>query len=152
TRCSTRSPSGWRRSASGPTTCSSASWRTASRTGTPASPAADRIPPIPESKIRSPAVKVLYIGGTGTISSACGAESVRQGQDVRVLNGGRTAGRRPVPAGVTTIEGDVQDAESMRRALDGTSFDCVVNFLSFGSKDASAAVELLAGRTNQYIH
>jgi len=97
-------------------------------------------------------VKVLYIGGTGTISSSCVAESVRQGQDVHVLNRGRTAGRRPLPAGVTTIEGDVQDPESMRRALDGTTFDSVVNFLSFGSKDASAAVELLEGRTNQYIH
>ncbi|AWS41631.1 NAD-dependent epimerase/dehydratase family protein [Streptosporangium sp. 'caverna'] len=97
-------------------------------------------------------MKVLYIGGTGTISSASVAESVRQGQDVHVLNRGRTAGRRPLPAGVTTIEADVQDPESMRRALDGTTFDSVVNFLSFGAKDAAAAAELLEGRTGQYIH
>jgi nucleoside-diphosphate-sugar epimerase len=97
-------------------------------------------------------VKVLYIGGTGTISSASVAESVRQGQDVHVLNRGRTAGRRPLPAGVTTIEADVQDPESVRRALDGTTFDSVVNFLSFGAKDAADAVELLEGRTGQYVH
>jgi nucleoside-diphosphate-sugar epimerase len=97
-------------------------------------------------------VKVLYIGGTGTISSACVAESVRQGLDVHVLNRGRTAGRRPLPDGVTAIAGDVQDPESTRRALAGASFDCVVNFLSYDAKDASAAVDLLADRTGQYIH
>jgi aryl-alcohol dehydrogenase-like predicted oxidoreductase len=65
-------------------------------------------------------MKVLYIGGTGTISSACVAESVRQGQDVHVLNRGRTVGRRPLPEGVTTIAGDVQDRESMRYAYGHT--------------------------------
>jgi nucleoside-diphosphate-sugar epimerase len=96
-------------------------------------------------------VKVLYIGGTGTISAACVAESVRQGLDVHVLNRG-TSARRPVPEGVTAITGDVQDAESFGRAVAGKAFDCVVNFLSFNAKDAAAAVELLADRTGQYVH
>jgi uncharacterized protein YbjT (DUF2867 family) len=64
-------------------------------------------------------MKVLYIGGTGTISSSCVAESVRQGQDVHVLNRGRTA-RRPLPDGVTAITGDVGDPESMHRAVADT--------------------------------
>jgi nucleoside-diphosphate-sugar epimerase len=96
-------------------------------------------------------VEVLYIGGTGTISSSCVAESVRRGQDVHILNRGRTA-RRPVPEGVTLVTGDVQDPDSMRQALGDATFDCVVNFLSYGAKDAAAAVDLLAGRTGQYIH
>jgi nucleoside-diphosphate-sugar epimerase len=97
-------------------------------------------------------MKVLYIGGTGTISSSCVAESVRQGQDVYVLNRGRTAGRRPLPGGVTTITGDVQDPGSVRAALDGTAFDSVVDFLSYGAKDAEATVDLLDGRVGQYVH
>ncbi|GIH21742.1 hypothetical protein Aph01nite_00520 [Acrocarpospora phusangensis] len=97
-------------------------------------------------------MKVLYIGGTGTISSSCVAESVRQGQDVYVLNRGRTSSRRPLPEGVTTITGDVQDPESVRAALDGRTFDSVVNFLSYGAKDAEAAVDLLDGRVGQYVH
>ncbi|GAA0439976.1 hypothetical protein Acor_13320 [Acrocarpospora corrugata] len=96
-------------------------------------------------------MKVLYIGGTGTISSSCVAESVRQGQDVYVLNRGRTA-RRPLPEGVTPITGDVQDPESVRAALDGTAFDSVVNFLSFGADDTETAVGLLNGRVGQYVH
>jgi len=97
-------------------------------------------------------MKVLYIGGTGTISSACVAESVREGQDVHVLNRGRTASRRPLPDGVTTITGDVQDPESTHRALAGATYDCVVDFLSYNAKDASAMVDLLADRPGQYIH
>ncbi|MFC4534142.1 NAD-dependent epimerase/dehydratase family protein [Sphaerisporangium dianthi] len=97
-------------------------------------------------------MKVLYIGGTGTISSACVAESVRQGHDVHVLNRGRTAGLRPLPADVTTITADVRDAGSLRGALAGATFDCVVDFLSFGAGDAAAAVDLFQDRAGQYIH
>ena len=97
-------------------------------------------------------MKVLYIGGTGTISSACVAESVRQGQDVHVLNRGRSAGRRPLPDGVTTITGDVQNPESMHRALADATYDCVLDFLGYNAKDAAATVDLLADRTGQYIY
>jgi nucleoside-diphosphate-sugar epimerase len=96
-------------------------------------------------------VKVLYIGGTGTISSACVAESARQGHDVHVLNRGRTVEKRPLPEGVTTVTADVRDPESMRAALAGASYECVVDFLTYDVKDASAAVDLLLGRTGQYI-
>lgn len=44
-------------------------------------------------------MKVLDIGGTGTISSACVAGPVRQGTDVHVLNRGRTTTLRPLPGG-----------------------------------------------------
>ncbi|NAS20230.1 NAD-dependent epimerase/dehydratase family protein [Herbidospora sp. NEAU-GS84] len=96
-------------------------------------------------------MKVLYIGGTGTISSSCVAESVRQGQDVYVLNRGRTS-KRPLPEGVTPITGDVQDPESLKRAFEETDFDSVVNFLSFGADDAQAMADLLDGRVGQYVH
>jgi nucleoside-diphosphate-sugar epimerase len=96
-------------------------------------------------------VKVLYIGGTGTISSSCVAESARRGHDVHVLNRGRTVEKRPLPEGVTTVTGDVRDPESMRAALAGASYDCVVDFLTYDADDASAAVDLLLGRTGQYI-
>jgi nucleoside-diphosphate-sugar epimerase len=97
-------------------------------------------------------VKVLYIGGTGTISAACVAESVRQGMDVHVLNRGRTATRRPLPGGVTPITADVADPASVRAALAGADYDCVVDFLSFTAADATAAVDLLTGHCGQYVH
>jgi nucleoside-diphosphate-sugar epimerase len=97
-------------------------------------------------------VKVLYIGGTGTISASCVAESVRQGMDVHVLNRGRTAARRPLPDGVRAIAGDVRDAGTIRRLLDDTAYDVVLDFLCYDAADASAMVDALAGRVGQYIH
>lgn len=97
-------------------------------------------------------VKVLYIGGTGTISASCVAESVRQGMDVHVLNRGRTAARRPLPDGVRAITVDATEPAQMRHALAGAAYDCVVDFLSFTARDAEAAVDLLTGHIGQYVH
>lgn len=96
-------------------------------------------------------MNVLYIGGTGTISASCVAESVHQGMDVSVINRGRTAARRPLPPDVTPITADVEDSDSMRDALAGRDFDCVVNFLSYGADDAAASVERFRGRVGHYI-
>jgi nucleoside-diphosphate-sugar epimerase len=97
-------------------------------------------------------MNVLYIGGTGTISASCVAESVRQGMDVSVINRGRTAVRRPLPQEVTPLTADVGDADSMREALAGREFDCVVNFLSYGADDAAVSVERFRGHVGQYVH
>ena len=53
---------------------------------------------------------MLFIGGTGIISSACVALAVERGLEVTVLNRGRTA-IRPTPPGcgsgtVTSTDGD----------------------------------------------
>jgi nucleoside-diphosphate-sugar epimerase len=96
-------------------------------------------------------VKVLYIGGTGTISASCVARSVDEGSEVHILNRGRNASERPVPHGVSGHTADVHDVNAVVDALAGHQFDCVVDFLSFDEKDAAAAVQLWAGRTAQYI-
>ncbi len=99
----------------------------------------------------SPA-RVLYIGGTGTISAACVRESVRQGMDVFVLNRGNHPRGRQVPPEVTELIGDISDPSSIASALDGLRFDVIVNFLVFDADGARAAVREFAGRTRQYIH
>lgn len=96
-------------------------------------------------------MKVLYIGGTGTISASCVAESVRQGMDVHVLTRGRSAARRPLPNGVTPLTADIADTAAVRRAVAG-GVDCVVNFVSYRAADAAAMADLLAGQVGQYVH
>jgi nucleoside-diphosphate-sugar epimerase len=95
--------------------------------------------------------KVLYIGGTGTISACCVARSVREGADVHILNRGRNASARPIPDEVSVHVADVHDVNAVLDALNGHQFDCVVDFLSFGEKDAAEAVRIWTGRTGQYI-
>ena len=96
-------------------------------------------------------VKVLYIGGTGTISASCVARSVAEGGEVHILNRGRNPSGRPVPETVSVHTADVHDVSTTAEALAGHEFDCVVDFLSFDEKDAAAAVQRWAGRTAQYI-
>ena len=75
-------------------------------------------------------LRVLFIGGTGVISSACVREAVTGGDiELFVLNRGQSG--RGVPDGVTELRGDARDAASVRAAVAGLDFDSVVDFVAF---------------------
>jgi nucleoside-diphosphate-sugar epimerase len=93
---------------------------------------------------------VLFIGGSGIISSACARLAVERGLDLSVLNRGSTT-LRPLPEGVTVLHGDVRDPASVREALGGREFDVVVDFVAFTPEHVRADVELFRGRTGQYV-
>lgn len=94
--------------------------------------------------------KVLFIGGTGIISSACSRRAVDLGWDVTLLNrGGTTA--RPVPEGARVLTADVRDPASVREALGDEEFDAVAEFVAFTPDHVAADVELFTGRTGQYV-
>jgi uncharacterized protein YbjT (DUF2867 family) len=73
------------------------------------------------------ALRVLYVGGSGIISSACSWLAVERGLELYALNRGTTQ-LRPLPAEVTLLQGDVRDPSSLSEALDGRDFDVVVNW------------------------
>ena len=97
-------------------------------------------------------IRVLFIGGTGTISASAVRESVAQGMTVFVLNRGNNTKRRDLPGSVTWLTGDIKDPASVSAALEGLHFDSVLNFLSYNAEDAAAAVTLFGKLTSQYIH
>ena len=94
-------------------------------------------------------MKVLFIGGTGKISSACSALAVERGLDLYFLNRGQTD--RPVPPGVTVLTGDIRNPASARAALGDHHFDAVVNWIVFTADQIETDLELLRGRTGQYV-
>ncbi len=96
-------------------------------------------------------MKILYIGGTGIISSACSTLSLERGVELYLLNRGRTQSIRPVPDGACVLNGDIRDPESARRALASHTFDVVVDWVAFTPEHVQADVDLLRGRTGQYI-
>ncbi|NYE19787.1 NAD-dependent epimerase/dehydratase family protein [Microbacterium immunditiarum] len=93
--------------------------------------------------------RILFIGGTGTISAACVARAAAIGHDVTVLN--RGTGRRPLPDGIRVLRADVRDAASVRSAIGDESFDVVCEFLAFTPDHVRADLELFEGRTGQYV-
>src|SRR5215207_9899641 len=98
------------------------------------------------------ALRVLYIGGTGTISTSCVRLSVESGMSVFVLNRGNNSAARGLPEGVTWLTGDVTDDASLLGAIGDQCFDAVVNFLSYDPDDVHRMVEMFGARTRQYLH
>ncbi|WP_045233735.1 SDR family oxidoreductase [Deinococcus pimensis] len=95
-------------------------------------------------------MRVLFIGGTGIISSACTRLALERGFEVYLLNRGRTSAR-PVPEGARVLRGDIRDAESARAALGDLSFDAVVNWVAFTPEHVETDLALFRGRTRQYV-
>jgi nucleoside-diphosphate-sugar epimerase len=96
-------------------------------------------------------LKVLFIGGTGVISSACVREAVASHDiELYVLNRGKSA-TWGVPDGVRELRGDVRDPASVRKAVDGLDFDSVVEFVAFTPDHVQADLDLFRGRTGQYV-
>jgi nucleoside-diphosphate-sugar epimerase len=93
-------------------------------------------------------MKVLFIGGTGIISTATSRLAVERGIDLYHFNRGT---RKVEIPGVRTIIGDVHKAGDLAKALDGRSFDAVVNWIAFVTSDVERDIELLAGKTKQYV-
>jgi nucleoside-diphosphate-sugar epimerase len=95
-------------------------------------------------------LKVLFIGGSGIISSASSRLAVERGIDLYVLNRGATQ-LRPLPPEATVLQADVHDPVSVRAALGDLEFDAVVDWVAFTPEHVQADIELFRGRTGQYV-
>ena len=94
-------------------------------------------------------MKVLFIGGTGTISPASVALSAERGHDVYVLNRGAHLDR--IPRNVTALKADYNDEKAVEAVLADHSFDVVADFRIFTADDMKKAIRLFGSRTKQYI-
>src|SRR5690606_21527878 len=92
---------------------------------------------------------VLFIGGTGIISSACSRLAVERGINLYLLNRGES--HRAVPEGATVLRGDIRDTASARHALGDRTFDAVVDWIAFSPEHIETDLELFHGRTGQFV-
>lgn len=93
-------------------------------------------------------MKVLFIGGTGVISSACSDLALARGIDLYLLNRGKSS--RPVP-GANAILGDISQPEKIRERLENLTFDVVVDWICFTPEQAKTDIRLFQGKTRQFI-
>ena len=94
--------------------------------------------------------KVLFIGGSGVISSACAREAVSQGIELYVLNRGQNT-TRPLPDGVRVLRADARNPAAVRKAVDGLDFDSVVDWVAFTTEHVRNDIDVFQGRTGQYV-
>jgi nucleoside-diphosphate-sugar epimerase len=95
-------------------------------------------------------LRILFLGGTGTISSACVPRVLAAGHHLTVLTRGTTT-VRAIPAGVEVLRADIRDRANLRSAIGSRDFDVVVNFAAYTADHVESDVELFSGRTGQYV-
>lgn len=95
-------------------------------------------------------MKILFIGGTGIISSACARRlALKPNVELSFLCRGRST--RPVANGVEVLTGDVRDPASLGAALGKRTFDAVVNWVAFTTAHIESDIAFFRGRTSQYV-
>ena len=94
-------------------------------------------------------MKVLFIGGTGIISSACAPLAVARGIDLTLLNRGQS--NRRAPAEAHLLYADIHDPQAIQAALEGHQFDVVVNWIAYTPSDIERDLKLFRGKISQYV-
>lgn len=95
-------------------------------------------------------MRILFIGGTGTISSAITQQLAATEHELWLLNRGNRKGE--VPQNVKQIVADINDENAVLEKLGDTKFDAVCDFIGFVPDQVERDFRLFAGRTRQYVY
>ena len=95
-------------------------------------------------------MKILFIGGTGTISMAITRLLAQQRHELYLLNRGNR--NEHLPDNVKTIIADSSDEEDTAKKLEGMSFDCVGEFIGFVPSQLERDYRLFKDKTKQFIY
>ncbi len=95
-------------------------------------------------------MKALFIGGTGTISTAISAKLLAAGHDLWLLNRGTR--NDVLPPGANIIQADIGNEEDVAFKLSGQTFDVVADFIAFTPQQLERDYRLFRGKTKQFIY
>ena len=94
-------------------------------------------------------MRVLFIGGTGKISTACSELALSKGVHLTLLNRGTSV--LPPPSGADLLKADIRDRSAAKAVLGSYKFDVVVDWVAYNPDHVRADLELFRGRMGQYI-
>lgn len=92
-------------------------------------------------------MKILVLGGSGFLSRVVAEGIQAAGHTVSAV----TRGNRPLPEGITPLQGDRKDPASLLPLLEGRPFDAVVDCLCYTPSDAALSLRAFAGRVRRYV-
>lgn len=96
------------------------------------------------------ALKVLFIGGTGIISSACSPQAIEQGMELTLFNRGRSF--RAAPEGARLVAGDIREKpQKLAETVEAHDINVVVDWIAFHPDEVRRDIELLKGKVQQYL-
>lgn len=94
-------------------------------------------------------MKALFIGGTGTISSAISKLAIERDWELYLLNRGNKIDR--IPAGAKVITADINDEDTIRALTLELDFDVIVDFIAYVPEQLKRDVRLFKNKTKQFI-
>lgn len=93
-------------------------------------------------------MKVLFVGGTGFISTAVSQLAVERGIELYHLNRGL---RIPQMVGVKSLVADAHKPDDVRAAINGLRFDVVVDWIAYTPEDIERDLDLFSGQIDQFV-
>mgnify|MGYP006277606069 FL=1 len=94
-------------------------------------------------------MRVLFIGGTGVISSACSEQTIERGVELFVLNRGKTV--RELPSRAKLLKANAREFHSLKNAVEPYSFDAVVDWIAFTPEHIEMDYEVFQFKTRHFI-
>lgn len=94
-------------------------------------------------------MKILLIGGSGTISSAVTQKLVSENHQVFVLNRGNNNDR--LPSSVHVLVADMANENDVAEIIKDHFFDAVCEFIAFHPSQIERDIRLFSEKTNQYV-
>jgi nucleoside-diphosphate-sugar epimerase len=96
-------------------------------------------------------MKILFIGGTGLISSACVDLALQRGMEVTLLNRSVST-KLPPPQRVSVIQADIHAVPArLAELLHGQRFDAVIDFIAYTPDDIERDLQLFKDKTRQFV-
>jgi nucleoside-diphosphate-sugar epimerase len=95
-------------------------------------------------------VRILFIGGTGIISTACSSAALAAGHELWLLNRGLSRLPTAVPP-ERILRGDATDEQQVRSAVGNSEWDVVVQWVGYVPRQVRQDLEVFAGAVGQYI-
>lgn len=94
-------------------------------------------------------MKILFIGGTGVLSTDIVKLAIKQKHEVFLLNRGTHV--EDIPAESHLIIGNIRDTISCKKELSNYKFDVVADFLSYTPEQLKSAIDIIQDICTQYI-
>lgn len=95
-------------------------------------------------------MKVLFIGGTGTISTAISRQLLTEGHELYLINRGNR--NDVLPQGAHSLIADIENEEEIGRLLGDMEFDVVADFIAFQKRQLERDYRLFKDRCRQFIY
>ena len=97
---------------------------------------------------RANIMKVLFIGGTGNISTSCSLLAIKRGIELYLLNRGLSGEELPR---VKQLTADIRQPQEMTKILANHTFDVVVDWIAYTQNDIERDYTLFKDKTRQFI-